>query len=47
MEYKLKNCESLYCTHVTYIIFYINYTSIKRKGVVLSKEINTYLGKSK
>ena len=24
-----KNCESLYCTPVTYIILYINYNSIK------------------
>ena len=26
-----KNCDFLYCTLVTYIIFYINYTSIKKK----------------
>ena len=26
----LKSCESLYCTAVTYIILYINYTSIKK-----------------
>ena len=26
-----KNCESLYCTPVTYRILYINYTSIKKK----------------
>ena len=26
-----KNCESLFCTHETYIILYINYTSIKKK----------------
>ena len=26
-----KDSESLYCTLVTYIIFYINYTSIKKK----------------
>ena len=30
MEYYLKNCESLYPTPITYIILYINYTSIKK-----------------
>ena len=30
MEYNLKNCESLYCTPVTYMILYSNYTSIKK-----------------
>ena len=26
-----KNCESLYCIPVTYIMLYINYTSIEKK----------------
>ena len=26
-----KNCESLYCIPVTYIKWYINYASIKKK----------------
>ena len=33
-----KNCESLYCTPITYIILYINYTSVKKKGKYL--EVN-------
>ena len=31
IDYNLKNCKSPYCTAVTYIILYINYTSIKNK----------------
>ena len=27
----IKNCESLYCTPITYIILYIGYMSIKNK----------------
>ena len=27
-----KNCKSLYCIPVTYIILYINYTSIRKKN---------------
>ena len=30
----LKNCESLYCTFVTHIILYINYSSIKNNWSV-------------
>ena len=30
MEYTFKNCESLYCAPVTYIILYVNYTSKKK-----------------
>ena len=30
MEYNLKNCESLCCTPETYIILYINYTSLEK-----------------
>ena len=33
-----KNCESLYCTPVTYIILYSNYTSIFKKNFNLEKE---------
>ena len=34
-----KNCESLYCTSATYIILYINYTSIKKRR---KNNINNY-----
>ena len=27
----IKSCESLYCTPITYIILYSDYTSIKKK----------------
>ena len=27
-----KNCESLYCTPLTYLILYINYTSFFKKN---------------
>ena len=38
-----KNCESLYCTPVTYIILYINYNSIKK----LKEEKNSKFKKKK
>ena len=33
-----KNCESLYCIPVSYIILYINYTSIKKLKTSLKRE---------
>ena len=36
-----KNCESLYCIPVTYIMLYINYTSIKKKGISIFRNRGT------
>ena len=33
----IKNCESLYCTSVTYRLLYINYTPIFKKCYLLLK----------
>ena len=32
----IKSCESLYCTPITYIILYSDYTSIKKKRLWLT-----------
>ena len=39
-----KNCESLHCTPVTYIIWYINYTSIKKKNLKVEHHPFKYNG---